>query len=1407
MIKNKIANRIIAICLVILFLINLNSFYKVSAEWNQLTDDGITYDTFENSDDITLTNCNLTDGAIILKEGKDIIKYNCIQAWEVSSLFTNPSEGLGKIIYQFSKNFFWSSELDNNDIEKLKQPNDNNIVSTDLPPWGPETEPSWPMHHFRFKINTSRNNIDSFKIIWRSGDYHNDANLEEISMYVWSYGDYIPRWNRFDSFLYTEDQFSTVDGYLSSVINNIDFISIEDSFIDVLIIGNPKDNDKNTILDSDFIEIDIKIKEGYLQDGNVKSSIIPKNNFYGWEKIIWEGTKPTKYTSIKLFIQDENGKNITSLDGNEQGFTDSPIDISMLDPILYKNIIIYAELHSDNLEYTPVLYSWAVLWQTKTGFYDSFNYSYRVEEASGVNFVDGDVIINKFFSNWPIFGKNPSNTRSYSGVNTSFNKNETYWRTNKSDDVGGYFLSPIVDNGKVYIGSNDSRIYVLNLTADINEKYQLIYDTSTYGFNIDESVAVSNDYIVFGTSLRNYVNKIYALDKSDLSIVWTYIFNGNDNNICYSSSPTISNDRVFITSWNGWYGNNKLISYLYSQLNKILGYKLELNNLLIALDINSGKVLWNPINLPAASYCKPAVNDNIIYVGCDSFKEPSFFAIDEDSGLEIWNSSIGLLGRTSPVVADGKVFITARNQSLFSLKGNDIVYAFNAKSGEMLWNFTIAENNSANPNLLLNYLQKYGMKEDLIVSSFTASPSYYNNRLFVLSSNGILYALNADNGSVEWKFNISQDSLSKFYSCLSSPIVVNNIVYIISSEDGIIYALDNLNDGNILWEANLEYSDYGSPIQGHKIYSSPVVTDNLILISELRNVNFGNYTGRITCIGDYKTNSYGNVLSIPIHVQKGKWWNTFKASFTNTAHNKITFSILDEKGNPFSQMNNLNGNYNNISGIKNNVIQLSANFNSVNTSEKRPVLNSWEISWLDEGLSPRFINESFKPSQEGWISLYIKNCSIKVIDYGKKITSGLDINSAKFKLEYLKDNKTFIESFNASCDGINGAIETTITANLSELGINVNFMKNITFSIKDLAGNEATSNKIKFKIDSTKPSSQIINGYNDKYTNTVTITAQGNDDLSGIASLSLYYRVKDEEDWKIYGSENNVTPYIWKFNTNISNYYEFCTIAKDKAGNTQDFPDSGEISFLFDENPPYKPVFNESYSFKTLPEFSIGFIDDFQLKSVEYKLNLQGLNDWITIEDDINLKNYTGKWALPLNDWNSMEEDIPCFIYFKLTDLCGNIYETQSDGNALMIIKDELYPILNVNLDLSDFEGGGMKDEYIISTTVPGYINTSYVVLEYSYSLDKNDWSNWKEFGKNISESPYDWKFKTDEGSGFYKFKVKIFDEEGRAYESPIKIVNVTEPATSHLIILMVLIIIFIFTSYIIFKKFKNNKV
>ena len=1431
-IKNS-TKKTFSIWVILLFLISLFISPSISAEFipNDFNNpDGVAYDDFGNENDITINDCTLDNGSIRLDQKKFIKNFDKeltpdnVEAWKFASIGGKPgNQSIGGFISQYvTPDLLMGNEFTEDEYSNITKAYDDNVITKAQ--LGYKRKATWPMNFFRFDTKYNKNIIDEFELTWRFGDYITDTNLEEISMWVWSYGTIINRWVYIGKIIYTQEKIDDTNGYLSFVRRDPNLIS-NNGIIDMLIVGKPKEEyDIETTLYSDYVKTAITVSKGYVPDGNIKSSFIDPESLQGWEQVIWSGSRPSKNSNVKIQILDKNEDVIEDLEGNSEGFTYSPIDLTSLNVSKYKKIKLQALLHSDDIGFSPRLNGWGILWQTSEGFFDSFTYDFRINDSYGVKIDEGKIEVSKFYSDWEIFGKNPENSRSYIGQEIKIGENKTYWYTSMNSEYGGGFRSPVVKDGKVYIGSSDGRIYCFNLITDTpeDENYQIDESNPDYNLSVDMSLALTDDYVIVATNRIGVSNNITALNINNLSkFEWSYTPDST-NSICYSSSPTIANDRIFITSWSGKFPNNPMFSYL---LNKLNNYFLSMfgiglivfNNKLIGLDVNGGP-LWNPISLPAGSFCTPAVHNGIIYVGCENYEGKSFFAFDENTGEEIWNASIGLIGRSAPVVADGKVFVMSRQQSPYSFKGNDTVFAFDAETGEEIWNFSIGNNT----NVMGNYLRTYGIDNRISASSPVCTPAYYDGLLFVISQQGILYAFDSSNGEEKWIFNAAEaipgSDLIPYHA--ASPVVVDGIVYVATAiktllEDrAYIFALDSSADGTIKWEYEITDPEINPIVpQNHVIFASPVVVDGLVLISENSKISGETeYRGRLQCIGKYHENLMGSVYSIPIHVQKGKWWNKFNATTQNLSkNNTISFKILDENNKVLKS--GLNGDNNSISDIKENVIKIYGELKIGNLKEPIPSLEDWLITWNIEDKAPEFIENSFRAGegQEGWINLQkLPDCSIRARDIGTTaVVSGLDVDSAKYLLRYVKKGATNVTSqwFEAVCDKTSGAIETKITAKLSKdlEDIDIKELKSIRFKIADLAGNVNTSENVTFKLDSIKPSSTIINAnnYTDRY-NEVVIEAQGSDDESGILSISLYYRSLNSSKWVQYGTSQS--PYVWSFENHTSDEYEFCTIAKDKAGNTEDFPDKGQISFLFDMNKPFEPVFENYYSFDSLPEFTINFADDYLLDSVEYKLSFHGIFDWITIADNIDEREYTAKWTLSQNDWDRMLEDILYTMFFRITDICGNVYETPSDLEALQLVKNELpQETHNVTLELSDYEEGGWDDSFIITGVLPFDMDYEYVSLKYSYSSDNNKFSNWEKYGDELSEAPFEWDFKAKDGDGYYKFKVTIYNKGDIVESYPIS-VNIAEfPTTLVIAVIVLFFILFLFT-LISIKKMKMKK-
>lgn len=1385
----------------------------VSADFEYYYDDGLVIDEFEDDNDIFLDNCSLDNESIILEYEPVKTIYNHkekpdkIKAWKIEDTLITPGEGdILQLISKFvNPNLIPGYEFETRDYQDINFKNDDRAALTYSVWWRGFNYTSYPMNLFRFTIDENINFIEDFWVDWQSGKYDSTANLEKISMYLWSYGDLLPRWNYIHGINYDIENITYPRGHIAEQVSGNRYIS-EEGGIDVLIIGTPTNGTGSvhrSKLYSDYIEVKLDITEGYRPDGFVISDPIEpeSSKFEGWESVFWSGSNPSSTTNVKIQVLDEDNKVIESLSGNSEGFTTSPIDLSSLSKDFSK-IRLKGLLHSENTLFTPRLKSWGVLWRTIDGFFDSFNNSYRIGERLGVDIENGQVKISSYYSEWPLFGKNSRNTRSYIGPDPDGKNNETYWTTDIDEDIGGWFRSPVMYDGKLYIASNDRSISAFNLKSDSALGIQSAIDISLHNYYVESSVAVTEEVVIAATSkLNTKFNKIYGLTTSNLKVVdWEYPDVGDpktDDTICFSSAPTITNNRVFVTSWSGRFGSTPQVYYMYSRLNTILNGALGLENHLYAIDLTTHKPDWI-IDLPAGSLSSPAVDDGKVFVGCENVKGSSLFAYDEGNGELIWNASVGMIGRSSPVVAESEngniVFVLSREQNILSFTGEDKIYALRAETGEILWNKTIGNESTLLRNTLLKGLDF----ENLVATSEPAStPAVSGDKVFVMAPNGTLHALNVETGEEKWTFNLKQGikGLISSYYC-SSPAVVGNTLYI-SSQDGNVYAI-RADNGELLFEYDIKFEGIKFPLLLY-FYSSPIVTDGVVVVSATELPLGLPNLGHLIALGGYEKNSYGEICSTPIHVQSGKWWDKLNAGKVNTTQDTITFSILDSEGNILKE--GLNGSDNDISDsniFNTGIIQICA---ELNMKEKTPTLNNWTVSFSPETNEPIFVEETFLPDPGGWINSNKPVCTINAYDNHP----GLDVTSAEYRLIYKNDEKS--PWYKAECTGVNGTkTNQTVTADVTKIEPEYD-IKRIEISIKDLSGNKATYKLNEdFKLDTLTPESFIESTISEQYNEPFRIKANASDpgeNQSGVKTISLYYSLEGQENWTQYGLSE--PPYEWDYDNDISGLYEVCTIAADRAGNIEEFPDEVEDFFVFDKIQPSEPDLEELYQFAKLPELSIEFRDDYLLKDVEYRLSFRG--DWIKINDeDINNNTYLGEWTLKESDWDYMEDDIIYFIYFRITDSVGNQYQTITDNEALAIIKDTIPPGTKVDLDLSDLEGGGWKDTYTITAYIPYDEDIGYVILEYRYSPDDDKWSNWDEYGERLNRSVYEWKFTAEEGSGYYEFRVKVYDYAGNYVVSLKDKVSLTMLQTNQIILIIALFIILIFITRFISSKMSKKK-
>ncbi|TMP37466.1 outer membrane protein assembly factor BamB [Pseudoalteromonas rubra] len=178
----------------------------------------------------------------------------------------------------------------------------------------------------------------------------------------------------------------------------------------------------------------------------------------------------------------------------------------------------------------------------------------------------------------------------------------------------------------------------------------------------------------------------------------------------------------------------------------------------VALDRETGDVVWRK-SVPGEALSTPAAGDGLVYVNLGSGK---LLALHPDTGEERWQfeqevPALTLRGLSSPTSANGGVLVGEENGKLSVLI---------AENGFMAWSSDIA-------------LAKGASEFERLVDVDT-KPIVIGSTVYTIAYNGKLAALDVRNGNVIW---------DREYSSYRDLSIELNTIYLVDSE-GVLYALD-----------------------------------------------------------------------------------------------------------------------------------------------------------------------------------------------------------------------------------------------------------------------------------------------------------------------------------------------------------------------------------------------------------------------------------------------------------------------------------------------------------------------------------------------------------------------------------------------------------------------------------------
>jgi len=241
--------------------------------------------------------------------------------------------------------------------------------------------------------------------------------------------------------------------------------------------------------------------------------------------------------------------------------------------------------------------------------------------------------------------------------------------------------------------------------------------------------------------------------------------------------------------------------------------------------VNEANLVWQ-YTTGGSVRSSPAVADNKLFIGSHDHK---IYALDALSGQLIWEYPVGASGivESSPVVADGMVILGAYDGILRALDKDNGGYIWGKSLGDIFSSPVIADGlvfvGTLSGKMYALYANTGDIKwEKSFAEQIFSSPAVADGKVFFGSgsypSAGKLYCLLTDSGDScpGWSGPFSPVPSG---AVVSSPAVADGKVFF-GCNNGWVYALDQDN-GSLIWSFET----------GGLVSSSPAIADGLVFVS------------------------------------------------------------------------------------------------------------------------------------------------------------------------------------------------------------------------------------------------------------------------------------------------------------------------------------------------------------------------------------------------------------------------------------------------------------------------------------------------------------------------------------------------------------------------------------------------
>lgn len=310
---------------------------------------------------------------------------------------------------------------------------------------------------------------------------------------------------------------------------------------------------------------------------------------------------------------------------------------------------------------------------------------------------------------------------------------------------------------------------------------------------------------------------VMAYDPVEQKQQW--VFRPENRTLILNAPPSVQDGRVIFGDYGaagGMFSPSIIVSlYALEETSSATPNLLWTNN-----TIATDKIIAAPLQV-----------DDTVYIGSADFK---LFALDSESGAELWRFTTKGAIWSSPSYHDGTIYLSSLDKH---------VYALNAETGQQQWQVALGGAISAqpliNPEANLLYVGAYdntlyaldletGQTQWSIPTSnwIWNAPALADNLIYFADSSGHVYAADATTGELLWQVTI--DSMRQVGGTLqqtpvtiegaiqASPIVANDKLYIASegnrdTKEGLLVALDR-QTGEEVWQQTTQAPLFATPI-------------------------------------------------------------------------------------------------------------------------------------------------------------------------------------------------------------------------------------------------------------------------------------------------------------------------------------------------------------------------------------------------------------------------------------------------------------------------------------------------------------------------------------------------------------------------------------------------------------------